>query len=60
MAFAARAPMPVAADDSLPVNGKLTKIRKGMAFCSVQGMSDDVHLGERSLMDSGVDLAMLK
>jgi cold shock CspA family protein len=54
------APMAVTDNTWPPVNGTLTKIRKGMAFCSVEGISDDVLLGEKSLVDSGIDLATLK
>jgi len=43
-----------------PVTGTLAKIRNGMAFCSVEGMADDVLLGSRSLMDSGLDIATLR
>jgi len=62
-----RAPM-APTDIGPPVNGKLTghrtgtlkKIHGGRGFCHVEGIDGDVLLGERSLKDSGVDLATLK
>jgi len=37
------------------VTGTLKEVGNGMGFCSVQGIASDVLLGQRSLMDSGVD-----
>eukprot|EP00404_Azadinium_spinosum_P059369 CAMPEP_0180713528 /NCGR_PEP_ID=MMETSP1038_2-20121128/11947_1 /TAXON_ID=632150 /ORGANISM="Azadinium spinosum, Strain 3D9" /LENGTH=531 /DNA_ID=CAMNT_0022745853 /DNA_START=15 /DNA_END=1611 /DNA_ORIENTATION=- len=42
------------------VTGTLKTIRNSMAFCTVQGVSGDVLLGERSLNESGVDLTTLQ
>jgi len=42
------------------VTGTLKKIGEGMGFCSVKGIAGDVLLGQRSLMDSGVDLGTMQ